>query len=322
MDFSNYADLGFANTKEMFHDAFKNEYAVPGYNANNMEQIQAVMDGCADSGSPVIIQISRGAREYANEVMLKYMIAGYLTVIRAKGSKIPVAMHLDHGDEATAMRCIDEGYSSVMIDASAFPFDENIAITKRVVEKAHKKGVVVEGELGTLAGIEEDIAHEETTYTRPEQVQEFVERTGVDSLAIAIGTSHGAYKFPPDKPVPPLRFDILEEVEKRLPDFPIVLHGSSSVPQEYVAMCDKYGGELKKAVGVPEEQLRKAAKSAVCKINIDTDGRLVLTAVIRKVFAEQPEQFDPRKYLGPARAELMKMITRKNKEVLGSAGRY
>ncbi|MBN1521787.1 MAG: class II fructose-1,6-bisphosphate aldolase [Candidatus Aureabacteria bacterium] len=317
-----YKDLGFVNTREMFKKAMEGGYAIPAYNFNNMEQLQAIITACSQSRSPVILQVSKGARSYANQVLLTYMAMGAVKLMKSLGSPIPMALHLDHGDSfELAKSCIDSGFSSVMIDGSHLSFDENVALTKKVVGYAHPFDVTVEGELGVLAGIEEHVQSEKSHYTKPEEVEEFVSRTGVDSLAISIGTSHGAYKFKPGQPVPPLRFDILEEIEKKLPGFPIVLHGASSVLQEYVDMVNSYGGKMQGAVGVPEEQLRKAAKSAVCKINIDSDGRLVMTAVIRKIFSEKPNEFDPRKYLGPARDELIKMMVRKNKDVLGSAGR-
>jgi fructose-bisphosphate aldolase class II len=251
------------------------------------------------------------------------MAQGAMEIIKAAGSKIPVSLHLDHGDSyELCVSCIESGFSSVMIDGSHLSYEENVALTKKVVEYAHKHDVTVEGELGVLAGIEDEVAHEHSNYTNPDDVEDFVKKTGVDSLAISIGTSHGAFKFKPGLPVPPLRFDILAECEKRIPGFPIVLHGASSVLQDYVAMINQYGGKMEGALGVPEEQLRKAAKSAVCKINIDSDGRLVMTGIIRKVFAENPKEFDPRKYLGPARDALKKMIIEKNKNVLGSADRY
>ena len=320
----NYRDLGLVNSREMFKHAMKQGFAVPGYNFNNMEQLQAIMNGCAQTDSPVILQVSKGARSYANETLLRYMAMGAVAMVRNDhNSKIPVVLHLDHGDTfETCKSCIDSGFSSVMIDGSAHSFEDNIALTKKVVAYAHPRNVTVEGELGVLAGIEDEVSHEKSSYTQPDDVEEFVSKTGVDSLAISIGTSHGAYKFKvkPGEEPPPLRFDILDEIEKRIPGFPIVLHGSSSVLPEYVEIINKFGGNLENAVGVPEHQLRKAAKSAVCKVNIDSDGRLVMTAIIRKVLAEQPKQFDPRKYLGPAREELTKMIMRKNKEVLASAG--
>lgn len=320
-----YKELGFVNTKEMFAKAMKEGYAVPAYNFNNMEQLQAIITACTESRSPVILQVSKGARNYADATLLRYMGRGAIEMMKTLGNPVPVALHLDHGDSFELCKdCIDSGFSSVMIDGSALPYEENVALTKKVVEYAHKFDVTVEGELGVLAGIEDEVAAEHHTYTDPAMVEDFVKRTGVDSLAISIGTSHGAYKFKvkPGESVPPLRFDILAEVEKRLPGFPIVLHGASSVDQKAVATINKYGGKLENAVGVPEEQLRKAAKSAVCKINVDSDGRLVMTAAIRKVFAEKPAEFDPRKYLGPARTDLIAMYKAKNENVLGSAGRY
>lgn len=318
-----YKELGLVNSREMFKAAMKGGFAVPGYNFNNMEQLQAIIKGCAESKSPVICQVSKGARDYANQTLLRYMAMGAVEMARNDyGSNIPIVLHLDHGDTfELAKSCIETGFSSVMIDGSGHPYEENIALTKKVVEYAHDHDVTVEGELGVLAGIEDHVSHAESHYTRPEEVEDFVARTGVDSLAISIGTSHGAYKFKvkPGEEPPPLKFEILEEVEKRIPGFPIVLHGSSSVLPEYVKMINDYGGRMDNAVGISEEQIRKAARSAVCKVNIDSDGRLVLTAIIRKVFHDKPGEFDPRKYLGPARDELVKMIIRKNREVLGSA---
>jgi fructose-bisphosphate aldolase class II len=319
-----YQDLGLSNTREMFKKAMAGGYAVPAYNFNNMEQLQAIIQGCTESRSPVILQISKGARKYANQTLLRYMAEGAMKIVKESGVPIPVALHLDHGDSyELCVSCIETGFSSVMIDGSALPYAENVALTRKVVEFAHPHDVTVEGELGVLAGIEDQVSHEASHYTNPDDVEDFVKKTGVDSLAISIGTSHGAYKFKvkPGEQPPPLRFDILEEVERRIPGFTIVLHGASSVLPEYVALINKYGGKMEAAVGVSEEQLRRAAKSSVCKINIDTDGRLVVTAIIRKVFAEQPQEFDPRKYLGPAREELAKLIIRKNREVLGSANR-
>jgi fructose-bisphosphate aldolase class II len=320
-----YEELGLVNTREMFKKAMAGKYAIPAYNFNNMEQLQAIIGGCAESKSPVILQVSSGARKYANQTLLYWMAKGAVEMARKDlKSDIPICLHLDHGDTFELCKsCVDHGFSSVMIDASHLPYDGNVALTKQVVDYAHQFDVTVEGELGVLAGIEDEVSAEKHTYTDPAQVEDFVKKTGVDSLAISIGTSHGAYKFKlkPGESVPPLRFDILEECEKRLPGFPIVLHGASSVLQEYVAMINKFGGKMENAVGVPEEQLRRAAKSAVCKINIDSDGRLVVTAVIRKVFSEQPSEFDPRKYLGPAREELKKVIIAKNTNVLGSAGK-
>jgi fructose-bisphosphate aldolase class II len=318
-----YKDLGLVNTREMFKKAMKGKYAIPAYNFNNMEQLQAIITGCMESKSPVILQISKGARQYANQTLLRYMAQGAMEMIKAAGASIPVALHLDHGDSYDlAVSCIESGFSSVMIDGSSLTYEKNVEVTKKVVEYAHARDVTVEGELGVLAGIEDEVHAEKSHYTDPDDVEDFVKKTGVDSLAISIGTSHGAYKFKlkPGEPMPTLRFDILEEVEKRIPGFPIVLHGASSVLQEYVQIINKFGGKMEGAVGIPEEQLRKAARSAVCKINIDSDGRLVMTAMIRKVFSENPGEFDPRKYLGPAREELKKLIIRKNTEVLGSAG--
>jgi len=326
-----FQDLGFTNTKEMFKKAFAEGYAVPAYNFNNMEQLQAIINGCGESNSPVILQVSSGARKYADQTLLRYLAEGAVAMARKAGYNNPIALHLDHGDSfELCVSCIESGFSSVMIDGSHLPYDENVELTARVVDYAKQFEVSVEGELGVLAGIEDDVVAAKSIYTDPEQVEDFVKRTGVDSLAISIGTSHGAYKFKPEQCTrnqqgvlvpPPLRFDILDEIEKRIPGFAIVLHGSSSVLPKYVEIINENGGQLDAAVGIPADQLRQAAKSAVCKINIDSDGRLVMTAMIRKTFAEQPQEFDPRKYLGPARNELTKMIIDKNKTVLGSAGR-
>jgi len=320
-----YEEIGIVNTKEVFKKAMAGGYAVPAFNFNNMEQLQAVIYGCVESKSPVILQVSKGARDYANQTLLRYMAMGAVKVAREMKSAIPITVHLDHGDSFELCKsCIEFGFSSVMIDGSHLPYEENIKLTKQVVDYANQFDVSVEGELGVLAGIEEHVVAEKSHYTDPKQVQDFVGRTGVHSLAISIGTSHGAYKFKP-KPgetMPPLRFDILHEVEKKLPGFPIVLHGASSVLPKYVAMINEYGGKIEGAMGVPEEQLREAAKSAVCKVNIDTDGRMVMTAIIRKILMENPKEFDPRKYLGPARKELIEMIKHKNANVLGSANRY
>ncbi|MCD6413438.1 MAG: class II fructose-1,6-bisphosphate aldolase [Elusimicrobia bacterium] len=322
---TSYKDLGLVNSRELFKKAIGGGYAIPAYNFNNMEQLQAIITGCAESSSPVILQVSKGARKYANQTLLRYMAQGAVEMARKDlKSNIPIVLHLDHGDSyELCVSCIEMGFSSVMIDGSSLPYDKNIDLTKKVVDYAHKYDVTVEGELGVLAGIEDEVSSEKSHYTNPDDVEDFVKKTGVDSLAISIGTSHGAYKFKvkPGETPPPLRFDILEEIEKRIPGFPIVLHGSSSVPKEFVDLCNKYGGKLENAVGVPEEQLRKAAQSAVCKINIDTDGRLVMTAKIREIFSEKPAEFDPRKYLGPAREALKNLIIHKNKEVLGSAGK-
>ncbi len=326
-----YKDLGLVNTKEMFKNAGEGGYAVPAYNFNNMEQLQAIIKACVETKSPVILQVSKGARNYANATLLRNMARGAVEYAKELGYEIPIALHLDHGsDFEICKECIDNGFSSVMIDGSHFPYDENVALTKKVVDYAHQFGVTVEGELGVLAGIEDDVVAEKSTYTKPEEVEDFVSKTGVDSLAISIGTSHGANKFKPDQCTrneegilipPPLRFDILEEIEKILPGFPIVLHGASSVPADYVKSINQYGGNIKDSVGIPEEQLRKAAGSAVCKINIDSDGRLAMTAAIRKTLADNPAEFDPRKYLGPARDELTEMYKKKNIDVLGSADR-
>lgn len=331
MEKISYKEIGLVTTKEMFQKAVAGGYAIPAYNFNNMEQLQAIVLGCVESQSPFILQVSSGARKYANQTLLRFMAMGAVAMIKEAGSNVKFALHLDHGDTFDLCKsCIDSGFSSVMIDGSHHKYDENVALTKKVVEYAHANGVVVEGELGVLAGIEDDVEAAKSIYTQPDEVEDFVSKTNVDSLAISIGTSHGAYKFTPaqctrnEKGVlepPPLRFDILEEIEKRIPGFPIVLHGASSVVPEYVDIINKCGGALKDAVGIPTEQLRRAARSAVCKINIDSDGRLAITAMIRKVFAENPGEFDPRKYLGPAREELKKMIIYKNKEVLGSAGK-
>lgn len=330
---TSYKDLGLVNTKDLFKKAFEGKYAIAAFNFNNMEQMQAIIQACVETKSPVILQVSAGARKYANATLLRYMAQGATEYAKQLGYNIPVVLHLDHGDSFEVCKdCIEHGFSSVMIDGSHLSYEENVALTKKVCEFAHsqKDYVTVEGELGILAGIEDDVVAEHHTYTEPSQVEDFVKKTGVDSLAISIGTSHGAVKFKPEQCtrnadgilIPPdLRFDILEEIEKRIPGFPIVLHGSSSVPVEYVKTISKYGGKLEDAVGIPEEQLRKAAKSAVCKINIDSDGRLAMTATIRKIFVEDPSEFDPRKYLGPARDELKKLYMHKNVHVLGSEGK-
>ncbi|NPV01708.1 MAG: class II fructose-1,6-bisphosphate aldolase [Brevinematales bacterium] len=321
-----YKELGFVNTRAMFTRAVDSAFAVPAYNFNNMEQIQAIIAACVDTQSPVILQVSSGARKYANQTLLRWMGQGAVEMAREiskeKGlGEIPISLHLDHGDTyELCVSCIETGFSSVMIDGSHLSYEDNVALTKKVVEYAHKHDVTVEGELGVLAGVEDEVSAAEHVYTRPEEVEDFVSKTGCDSLAIAIGTSHGAYKFKPGtKPL--IRLDILNEIVKRLPGFPIVMHGSSSVPQDAVATINKYGGKMQEAIGIPEDQIREAAKSAVCKVNIDSDGRLVMTAKIREVFATKPEEFDPRKYLGPARDALKEMYMRKNKDVLGSAGK-
>ena len=370
-----YKELGLVNTREMFAKAIEGGYAVPAYNFNNMEQLQAIISACVETSSPVILQVSAGARKYANQTLLRYMAQGAVEYAKELGKNIPIALHLDHGNSFELCKsCIDMGFSSVMIDGSHLPYEENVALTKQVVDYAHQFDVTVEGELGVLAGIEDEVVAEHHTYTNPNDVIDFVQKTGVDSLAISIGTSHGANKFKPEQctrnekgilvppplrfdiledvskrlpgfPIvlhgsssvpqsfvkminengilvpPPLRFDILKEIEERIPGFPIVLHGSSSVPQDKVAIINTYGGALKDAVGIPEEQLREAAKSAVCKINIDSDGRLAMTAAVREVFAKNPAEFDPRKYLGPARDSLKELYMHKNINVLGSAGK-
>jgi fructose-bisphosphate aldolase class II len=324
-----YKDLGLVNTRQLFKDAVAGGYAIPAYNFNNMEQLQAIIQACVETKSPVILQVSSGARKYANKTLLRYMAQGAVAYAKELGQAIPIVLHLDHGDTFELCKdCIDSGFSSVMIDGSHHPYDKNVELTKQVVDYAHKNDVSVEGELGVLAGVEDDVSSEKSHYTQPSEVEDFVKKTGVDSLAISIGTSHGATKFKPEQCtrtpdgvlVPPdLRFDILQEIEKRIPGFPIVLHGSSSVPVEKVKMINQYGGKLKDAVGIPEEQLRRAAKSAVCKINIDSDGRLAMTAAIREAFAKSPGEFDPRKYLGPARDALKDLYKQKNEKVLGSA---
>lgn len=327
-----YKELGLVNTKEMFKGAIEGGYAIPAFNFNNMEQMQAIVSACAETKSPVILQVSSGARKYANQTLLRYMAQGAVAYAKELGWENPqICLHLDHGDTFELCKsCVDMGFSSVMIDGSHHSYEDNIELTRKVVEYAHQYGVTVEGELGVLAGIEDEVSAEHHVYTQPEEVIDFVQRTGVDSLAISIGTSHGANKFTPAQcsldangnlVPPPLRFDILEEIEKQIPGFPIVLHGASSVPQEYVKTINEFGGALKDAIGIPEEQLRKAASSAVCKINIDSDGRLAMTAAVRKFYVENPDKFDPRQYLGPAREELKKLYTHKVENVLGSAGK-
>lgn len=326
----NYKDLGLVNTREMFAKAVKGGYAIPAFNFNNMEQLQAIIKAAVSTKSPVIVQVSKGARQYANQTLLRYMAEGAVAYAKELGCAKPeIVLHLDHGDTfETCKSCIDMGFSSVMIDGSHLPYDENVALTKRVVEYAHQFDVTVEGELGVLAGVEDEVSSDHHTYTEPDEVVDFVTKTGCDSLAISIGTSHGAFKFTPEQCTvdpktgrlipPPLAFNVLDGVMKELPGFPIVLHGSSSVPQEEVDTINKYGGALKAAVGIPEEELRKAAKSAVCKINIDSDSRLAMTAAVRKAFAENPAEFDPRKYLGPARDSMEKLYSEKILHVLGS----
>ena len=316
--------MALVTTTEMFKKAYDGGYAIGAFNVNNMEIVQGITEAAKDLNAPLILQVSKGARAYANHTYLMKLVEA--AVIE---TGLPICLHLDHGDSfETCKSCIDGGFTSVMIDASSKPFAENIEITKKVVEYAHDRGVVVEAELGTLAGVEDEVkvSAEDSSYTRPEEVEEFVSTTGCDSLAIAIGTSHGAYKFTPaqctrnEKGIlvpPPLRFDVLEEVSKRLPGFPIVLHGSSSVPQEFVAKINKFGGKMPDAVGIPEEQLRKAASMSVCKINIDSDLRLAMTASIREYMAEHPDHFDPRQYLKPARAAIKEMVAHKIVDVLG-----
>lgn len=327
----NYKDLGLVNSRELFKKAINGGYAIPAFNFNNMEQMQAIIQACVESKSPVILQVSSGARKYANQTLLRYMAQGAVEYAKELGYAIPIVLHLDHGDSFELCKsCIEYGFSSVMIDGSAHSYEDNVALTRKVVEYAHQYDVTVEGELGVLAGIEDDVKAAEHIYTRPEDVEDFVKKTGVDSLAISIGTSHGANKFKPEQCTrnadgvlvpPPLRFDILHEIEKRIPGFPIVLHGSSSVPQDLVKSINAHGGALKDAIGIPEDQLREASKSAVCKINIDSDGRLAMTAAVREVLVAQPEVFDPRKYLGPARDRLKELYIHKCKNVLGSANK-
>jgi fructose-bisphosphate aldolase, class II len=320
-----FTSLGLVNTQVMFAVAIQGGFAVPAYNFNNMEQLQAIIMACLETQSPVIIQVSKGARDYADRTLLSYMAHGAVEMMKREAGvkesgEIPIVLHLDHGDSYDlCVSCIESGFSSVMIDGSHLSYKENTALTRKVVDFAHLHEVMVEGELGVLAGVEDDVAAESHTYTRPEEVEDFLSRTGVDSLAISIGTSHGAYKFKVGQS-PRIRLDILHEIERRIPGFPIVLHGSSSIPQDAVEIINRYGGRLEGSVGVPEKQLREAARSAVCKINIDSDGRLIMTAKIREIFSRKPEEFDPRKYLGPAREALREMYSRKNQEVLGSAG--
>ncbi|GAK57963.1 fructose-1,6-bisphosphate aldolase, class II [Candidatus Vecturithrix granuli] len=308
--------MPLVTSKKLFEKAYKEGYAVGGFNVNNMEILQAIVEAGNEERSPLILQVSSGARKYANPVYLRKLVEAAVAT-----TDVPIVLHLDHGDSFDMCKsCVDDGFTSVMIDASKYPFEKNIEISKQVAEYAHSKGVVVEAELGKLAGIEDavNVAARDAIYTDPDQVAEFVEKTDVDSLAIAIGTSHGAYKF---KGEPKLDFERLHKIEKLIPGFPIVLHGSSSVPQELVEKCNKYGGQLPGAKGVPEEMLREAARSAVCKINIDTDLRLALTATIREIFATSPAEFDPRKYLGPGRSAIKELVRHKIKDVLGSSGK-
>ena len=328
-----YKELGLVNTREMFAKAIKGGYAIPAFNFNNMEQLQAIIKASAETKSPVILQVSKGARNYANQTLLRYMAQGAVEYAKELGWEHPqICLHLDHGDSFELCKsCVDFGFSSVMIDASSLPYEENIALTKKVVDYAHQYDVTVEAELGVLAGVEDEVSSAVSHYTKPEEVVDFATRTGCDSLAISIGTSHGAYKFTPEQCTrdpktgrlvpPPLAFDVLDAVMEQLPGFPIVLHGSSSVPMDEVNTINKYGGHLEAAIGIPEEQLRKAAKSAVCKINIDSDSRLAMTAAIRKHLAEHPGDFDPRQYLKPARENMKKMYIHKIVNVLGSDGK-
>ncbi|MCD7980162.1 MAG: class II fructose-1,6-bisphosphate aldolase [Fusobacterium sp.] len=317
-----YKDLGLSNTKEMFAKANKEGYAVPAFNFNNMEMALAIVEACAEIGSPVILQCSKGALNYMGADVVPLLAKAAVDRARNMGSDIPVALHLDHGpDIETVKTCIEAGFSSVMIDGSHYDFAKNIEVSKEVVEYAHKFDVTVEAELGVLAGIEDDVKAESHTYTNPDEVEEFVNKTGVDSLAIAIGTSHGAHKFKPGED-PKLRLDILEEIERRIPGFPIVLHGSSAVPKQYTDMIKEFGGEIKDAIGIPNAELRKASKSAVAKINVDTDGRLAFTAAIRRVLGTTPKEFDPRKYLGAAKDEMKAYYKTKIVDVFGSEGAY
>ena len=317
-----YKELGLVNTKEMFTKANKEGYAVPAFNFNNMEQMLAIVEACAEMGSPVILQCSTGALKYMGKTITPLLAKGAVDRAREMGSDIPVALHLDHGpDLASVKTCIECGFSSVMIDGSHYSFEENIAVSKEVVDYAHQFDVTVDGELGVLAGIEDEVVADSHKFTKPEEVEEFVRRTGVDSLAIAIGTSHGAHKFKPGED-PKLRLDILEEVERRLPGFPIVLHGSSEVPAKYIEMLRAYGGEIKDAIGIPASELRGGAKSGVAKINVDTDGRLAFTSGVRKALLENPKEFDCRKYLGPGKEEMKAYYKTKIIDVFGSEGAY
>ena len=328
-----YKELGLVNTREMFKRAVAGGYAIPAFNFNTMEQMQAIVMAAVETKSPVIMQVSKGARNYANGTILRNLAKGAVEYAKELGCEHPeIVLHLDHGDSFELCKdCIDNGFSSVMIDGSSLPYEENVALAKKVVDYAHQFDVTVEAELGVLAGVEDEVAAAESHYTKPEEVIDFSTRTGCDSLAISIGTSHGAYKFKPEQCTrdpktgklvpPPLAFDVLAEIEKKLPGFPIVLHGSSSVPQEEVDTINKFGGNLPDAVGIPEEQLREASKSAVCKINIDSDSRLAMTAAIRKYLAEHPDHFDPRQYLKPARENMKKMYIHKIVNVLGSDGK-
>ncbi|HUT66773.1 MAG TPA: ketose-bisphosphate aldolase [Spirochaetota bacterium] len=318
-----YTEIGFVNTKDMFRKAYEGGYAVPAYNFVNMEQLQAIVQACVESRSPVILQASKRVRQYVGREFVRRMAQAAVELIVSSGSSAPCALHLDHGDSPEeCARSIDDGFSSVMIDGSALPFEENIRLTKIVADHAHRFDVTVEGELGTLSGVEEETGHTESMYTDPARVEEFVKRSGVDSLAVSVGTAHGLNKIKarPGETLPPLRFDILEEIKRRVPGFPVVLHGSSALPGEYVEMINRYGGALEDVVGIPEEQVREAARSCVCKVNIASDALLVTTAMVRKTLSEDPAVFDTRKYMGRAREELVVLYRRKNREVLGSAG--
>jgi fructose-bisphosphate aldolase class II len=326
----NFKELGLVNTREMFKKAVDGGYAIPAFNFNNLEQLQAIITASSETKSPVILQVSKGARNYANQTLLRYLAEGAVQYAKELGCEHPeIVLHLDHGDTFELCKsCVDMGFSSVMIDGSSLPYEENIALTKKVVEYAHQYDVTVEAELGVLAGVEDDVVAEESHYTKPEEVIDFSQRSGCDSLAISIGTSHGAYKFKPEQCTrdpktgrlvpPPLAFNVLHEIEKKLPGFPIVLHGSSSVPQEYVDIINKFGGNLPNAVGIPEEQLREASKSAVCKINIDSDSRLAYTAGVRETLAQHPDYFDPRQYGKVARNYMIDLYKHKIVDVLGS----
>ena len=326
----NFKELGLVNTREMFKKAVDGGYAIPAFNFNNLEQLQAIITASSETKSPVILQVSKGARNYANQTLLRYLAEGAVQYAKELGCEHPeIVLHLDHGDTFELCKsCVDMGFSSVMIDGSSLPYEENIALTKKVVEYAHQYDVTVEAELGVLAGVEDDVVAEESHYTKPEEVIDFSQRSGCDSLAISIGTSHGAYKFTPEQCTrdpktgrlvpPPLAFNVLHEIEKKLPGFPIVLHGSSSVPQEYVDIINKFGGNLPNAVGIPEEQLREASKSAVCKINIDSDSRLAYTAGVRETLAQHPDYFDPRQYGKVARNYMIDLYKHKIVDVLGS----
>jgi fructose-bisphosphate aldolase class II len=317
-----YKELGLVNTAQMLQRAYEKGYAVPAYNFVNMEQLQAIVQACIQTRSPVIIQVSMNVRTYATPELARNMARGAMEIVRSSSVQIPVALNLDHGDSLKiCASCIEDGFSSVMIDGSGLPFEENIKLTKEVVDFAHKREVTVEAELGVLSGVEEDVVHEESHYTDPELAEEFVNRSGTDSLAVSIGNAHGVIKFrkKPGEPPAPLRLDILKQIQQRLPGFPIVLHGTSGLPRHYIDLINRYGGQIEESAGIPEEQVREAVQGAVCKVNIASDGWLVLTAIVRKMLHENPENFDPRKYMGPAREELVQEYMRKNAGVFGSA---